>query len=391
MSLLLPRIAQLPKNHSFFLFGARNTGKSTLIKSLFTPDTTLYIDLLDSEVELNFLRKPNDFYQLVRQLPDSTTHVVIDEVQKVPALLDVVHRLMGETRKYFVLTGSSARKLKRGGANLLAGRAFLYHLFPLTFCELGEKFSLDAVLQWGSLPSVVFAQNDELRKEFLYAYAHSYLKEEVWSEQFVRELDPFRRFLEVAAQMNGKVINFSKIGEDVGVSRSAVQTYYSILEDTLLGTFLGPYHGSFRKRLGKQPKFYFFDTGVTRVLAFLTDVKLVPQTNAYGNAFEHFIILECIRLSDYYRLHYRFSYVRTQDGFEIDLMVDRPGKKLLCIEIKSAQQVDESDIRSFIRLSADIPNSEAICISNEKYAKKIKHVIVMPWRQALEEYFTINH
>src|SRR5262249_44098039 len=147
---------------------------------------------------------------------------------------------------------------------------------------------------------------------------------------------PFRRFLEVAAQLNGKVISFSKIARDVGASDKTIRNYYSILEDTLLGFFLESYSGSFRKRLGKQPKFYLFDTGITRALAFLTDVKLVKKTQAYGNAFEHFIIAECIRLAEYHRHHYRFSYIRTQEDVEIDLVVERPGKPLLCIEIKSS-------------------------------------------------------
>ena len=158
-------------------------------------------------------------------------------------------------------------------------------------------------------------------------------------------------------------------------------------EDTLIGFFLEPYHHSFRKRLSHQQKFYLFDTGITRALAFLTDTKLTKKTGAYGNAFEHFIILECIRLSSYHRLHYKFSYLRTQDDIEIDLIVERPGKPLLCIEIKSAEDISRDNISSFILITKDLGITESICICNDEYVKKIDHVLVMPWKIALQKYF----
>ncbi len=295
----------------------------------------------------------------------------------------------GKTCKKFIMTGSSARKLKQGGANLLAGRAFVYHMYPLTHIELGEAFNLEHALHWGTLPQIFALDRDEMKSEFLFAYAHTYLKEEIRSEHFIKDLEPFRRFLEVAAQCNGKLINFSNIARDVGVSDKTIKSYYAILEDTLIGFFLEPYHDSFRKRLTHRPKFYLFDIGVTRALAFLTDVPLVKKTHAYGNAFEHFIILECIRLSSYYRLHYKFSYLRTQSDVEIDLIVERPGKPLLCIEIKSAEEIQAQNIASFIAITCDFVNSDAICICNEAYAKRIDHVLVLPWRMALQKYFCL--
>ena len=380
------RILQLPGNQSIFLFGARNTGKSTLVKEVYD-DSSLILDLLKKSTEFRFMRNPDELFDIVMGLSEKTTHIIIDEIQKVPALLDVVHRLMGETDKIFVMTGSSARKLKQGGANLLAGRAFVYYLYPLTHVELGDAFDLDEALHWGTLPQLLAFDNDEMKKEFLYAYAHTYLKEEIWNEHFIRDLDPFRRFLEVAAQCNGQLINFSNIARDVGVSDKTIRAYYSILEDTLIGFFIEPYIHSFRKRLSHQPKFYLFDTGISRALAFLTDVKLVKKTKAYGNAFEHFIILECVRLSNYRRLHYKFSYLRTQDDVEIDLIVERPGKPLLCIEIKSSEIVSREQISSFISITKDMDNAEAVCICNEEYAKKIDHVSVLPWKMALQKYF----
>lgn len=388
MNLQFERQLKLPLGRSLFLFGPRNTGKSTYIRALFNNESSLYVDLLKAETYARFARNPDILFNMVIKLPENITHVIIDEVQKIPALLDAVHRLMGETDKFFILSGSSARKLKKGGANLLAGRAFVYDMYPLTYMELGETFNLDDALQWGTLPEIFKCKDDAEKKEFLYAYAHTYLKEEIWEEHAVSDLAPFRRFLEVAAQSNGKLINYSKIARDVGVSDMTVKTYYSILADTLVGFFLEPYIGSFRKRLSKQPKFYLFDTGVNRALAFQTDVKLLPQSTGYGNAFEHFIILECIRLASYHRLQFRFAYLRTRDDVEIDLIVERPGKALLCIEIKSTREITKEKIKSFITLSKDIPNSEALCICNDEIPQVIDHVNVLYWRVALKKYFT---
>lgn len=387
MPTLIPRLLVLPKNHSFFLFGARNTGKSTLLENQYDATFSISIDLLDSEEEERFRRDPNILYQIVTALPPTITHVIIDEVQKVPKLLDIVQRLIKDTDKYFVMTGSSAHKLKKGGGNLLAGRAFIYSLFPFTSVELGSDFNLESALQWGTLPQILTCKDDKERQEFLHAYVHIYLKEEIWQEHLVRKLDPFRRFLEVAAQSNGKTINTSNIARDVGVDDKTITAYYSILEDTLIGFLLEPFHHSFRKRLSNKPKFYFFDMGVVRALSHLMGVPIVPQTYDHGNAFEHFIILECMRLANYYNKEYRFSYLRTVNDAEIDLIVERPGKPLLCIEIKSARHIDAVDINVLRKLCKDLPNSEAICLCNEKYPKQIDNVTVLPWQQGLKQYF----
>lgn len=384
---LTKRLLELPKKHHFFLFGPRNTGKSTLLEQTYPAESSITFDLLDSAEEDRFARNPNELFQITTALPSTITHVIIDEIQKVPRLLDIVQQLMRKTHLYFIMTGSSARKLKHGGANLLAGRAFVYHLFPFTSIELGSAFNLDAALRWGTLPEIFTFQNDEEKQEFLHAYAHTYLKEEIWGEHLIRGLDPFRRFLEVAAQGNGKIINFSNIARDVGVTDKTISSYFSILEDTLIGFFLEPFHHSFRKRLSNKPKFYFFDPGVVRALSRLTSVPLVAQTNGYGNAFEHFIILECMRLNEYSRREYRFSYLRTINDAEIDLVVERPGQPLLCIEIKSATNVGPEDIRTFTTLRQDLPDAEAIVLCNEKYSKKIDNVTVLPWQQGLREYF----
>lgn len=384
---MFSRLRKLAHNHSFFLFGPRGTGKSTLLKKRFNMNLCLWLDLLDSEIEDQFYREPSQLYAIVKAQPKGITHVVIDEIQKVPQLLDEVHRLIEETDKLFILTGSSARKLKKEGANLLAGRAFVYHLFPLSCFELKEAFDLDKVLHWGTLPKIFHIESDKDKEEFLRSYASTYLKEEIWEEQVVRKLPSFRRFLEVAAQCNGKIINYANIARDVGVDDKTIKEYFIILEDTLIGFFLEPFHNSFRKRLVEKPKFYFFDTGVVRSLSRRLSVPLVPKTPAYGDAFEHFILLEFMRLASYFQPDYRFSFIRTTSDVEVDLVVERPGKSTLCVEIKSSDCIDENDLGSFSRLTKDIPNSEAIVLSKDRFMKKFDHVLCYPWKQGLAEFF----
>jgi len=324
---------------------------------------------------------------MVKALPKGVPFVVVDEIQKVPQLLDEVHRLIEETDKIFILTGSSARKLKHGGANLLAGRAFVYHLFALSCFELKERFDLEKALHWGTLPKVFSLESDTEKEEFLRSYTNTYLKEEIWTEQVIRKLPPFRRFLEVAAQFNGKIINYANIAEDVGVDEKTIKEYFIILEDTMIGFFLEPFHNSFRKRLVQKPKFYFFDTGVVRSLSRRLSVPLLPKTAAYGDAFEHYILLEIIRLGSYFQPDYRFSFIRTISDVEIDLVVERPGKPLLCIEVKSSDTMSSRDINSFLQLTKDIPDCEAVVLSQDRFMKKFAHVTCLPWKQAIAEIF----
>lgn len=384
---MFPRLLKFNHKHSFFLFGPRGTGKSTLLTERFEAEHCIWFDLLDSEVENRFFLNPGELYTIVTSLKKEITHVIIDEIQKIPKLLDEVHRLIEETDKIFILTGSSARKLKRGGANLLAGRAFVYNLFPLSCFELKEHFNLDQALHWGTLPKIFSLQEDREREDFLRSYATTYLKEEILDEQVVRKLPPFRRFLEVAAQCNGKIINYSNLAKDVGVDDKTIKEYFLVLEDTLIGFFLEPFHTSFRKRIVGKPKFYFFDTGVVRSLSRRLTLPLFPKTTAYGDAFEHYILLEIMRLGSYFQPDYRYSYIRTVNDVEVDLVVERPGKPLLCIEIKSSQRIAEGDIKSFAKLTQDIPDCEAVVLSQDRFMKKFGHVACYPWQQGLLEFF----
>lgn len=384
---MFSRFRRFSHKHHFFLFGPRGTGKRTLLKERFIQKKCLSLDLLDSSIEDRFLRNPGELYTIVTSLSADVTHVVIDEIQKVPELLDEVHRLIEETDKIFILTGSSARKLKHGGANLLAGRAFIYHLYPLSCFELKEHFDLEKALNFGTLPKIFkFAESSE-KEEFLRAYGDTYLKEEIWNEQVIRKLPPFRRFLEVAAQSNGKIINYANIARDVGVDDKTVKEYFCVLEDTLIGFFLEPFHNSFRKRLVEKPKFYFFDGGIVRALARRLSIPLLPKTSAYGDAFEHYVILEFIRLGSYFQPDYRFSFIRTANDVEVDLVVERPGKPLLCIEIKSTDRIDHVDISAFSRLTRDMSDREAVVLSQDRFMKKFDHVTCYPWQQGLAEFF----
>jgi len=370
---------------SFFIFGARGTGKSTFLKGFFEHKKVLWFDLLNPEVEDLFSRHPMALSEEVHTKKDSLEWVVIDEVQKQPKLLDVVHSLIESTSVKFALTGSSARKLKRGGANLLAGRAFMNYLFPLTHLELKERFNLIEALQWGTLPQIFHLNTEEEKQAFLTTYAQAYLKEEIRMEHIIRRLEPFRRFLEVAAQSNSEIINFTNIARDIGTDPKTVQSYFQILEDTLIGFILEPFHYSIRKQQRMNPKFYFFDGGVQRALARQLSLKLLPSTYAYGKAFEHFLILEIYRLNQYFKKEYRLSYLRTKDDAEIDLIIERPGADIVLVEIKSATHVDERDTRTLQRFVKDFENPCVLLLSQDPHPKKIKDVLALPWTEGLKE------
>lgn len=283
------------------------------------------------------------------------------------------------------MTGSSARKIKRGSANLLAGRAFVNYLFPLTHIELGKRFDLKEALEFGTLPKITQLKSTKEKQSFLRAYALLYLKEEIREEQIVRKLDPFRRFLEIAAQTNGEIINYSNIARDVNVDTKTVQSYFQILEDTLIGHILEPFHLSIRKRQRTNPKFYFFDLGIKRALDRTLTIELLPQTYAFGRAFEHFFITEILRFHAYFPKDYQFSYLCTKDNAEIDLIVERPAMPVALIEIKSTREVTERHILNLKRFRKDFKNSEAFCLSLDTTEKVIDNINILHWRRGLNE------
>jgi predicted AAA+ superfamily ATPase len=384
---MVNRLLNLSKNHSFFLLGARGTGKSTLVRSLFPHALT--IDLLIPETEEQYSRSPGYLLEQLahyKQTNPGQRWVFIDEVQKIPSLLDIVHKLIEEKHFKFALSGSSSRKLKRGQANLLAGRAFLYELFPYCSYEMKYFFDLDQTLQWGSLPKI-FELDQSDRILYLRSYVNTYLKDEIVAEQLVRNLQPFRNFLEVAAQTNGQILNFSKIGRDIGVEVPTVQSYFDILVDTYIGFYLHPYHESVRKRQRKNPKFYLFDLGIKRTLERKINIPIEPMSLSYGNAFEHFIVLEIYRLIKYFQPDWELFYLRTKDDAEIDLVIDRPGQKKVLIEIKSTSKplnLQYDKLKSFANLVKSIENHEAYVLSQNPESRLVDGIYFMHWQKGLE-------
>lgn len=381
---MIHRLINISKSQSFFLFGPRGSGKSTLLEHIFKSEETVVLDLLDAELANELISYPNNLLNRLTPFRGKKPWVIIDEVQKAPQLLDIVHQLIKDKQFKFALTGSSARKLKRGTANLLAGRAFVYNLFPLTATELHDQFSLDEALKFGTLPEIFNFENESDKAKFLKAYADTYLKEEIIMEQIVRNLPPFRRFLNVAAQMNTGVINYSNIARDINSDPKSVSGYYDILEDTLLGFRLQAYHKSIRKQQKKAAKFYLFDTGVVRTLAGQVDYDLIPKSFEYGQLFEAFIVNEFYRRLSYLDKQFTLSYLRVNEDLEIDLIIERGNSAPTLVEIKSASKVDERHARGLMILGADFKSAKQYLISNDPDMKQFSNVLACPWTAAID-------
>lgn len=380
---MIQRICNLSKSNSFFLFGPRGTGKSTLLRGWKKGLSCFSVDLLDPATELRYSSNPASL--LDDWKAQKTEWIFIDEIQKIPKLLDVVHLGIEKHKIKFALTGSSARKLRRGAANLLGGRAFDFHLHPFTSTELKNDFKLLPSLTYGTLPKIFEFDDVKDKKRYLYSYVSTYLKEEILVEQIVRKIEPFRKFLEVAGQMNGKILNHASIARDAGIEERSVQRYYQILDDTLLGFLLEPYHASVRKRQSKKSKFYFFDCGVARALQNTLELELAPQTPAFGDLFEQFVINEFIRLNDYQEKRCRFSYLKTKDDVEIDLIIERPGQPITLIEIKSKSSITASDVKPLLAIAKDIKKSRCYVLSTMQTESEIEGVRCLPWEKGLKE------
>ena len=381
---MLRRTVKLHNTHSFFLFGPRGAGKTRLLKAEFLDRYALYVDLLSSDEFGELSLRPDSLKTRIEGRYD-LKKVIIDEVQKVPALLDVVHQLIENNSQnlQFIITGSSARKLKRGAANLLAGRAFVYHLYPFTAEELGESFIMQQALEWGTFPALLQFEHAEDRRSYLRAYTDTYLREEVLQEQLIRKLGPFQRFLPIASQCSGTVLNFAKIGRDDGAAPQTVENYFHILQDTLIGFFLPAYHRSIRKQERQGSKFYLFDLGVMRAFSRELDIPLKPGTYAFGRAFEHFVIQEIYRLCSYRRPDDLLYYYQTHGGLEVDLVIDRPGQALAAIEIKSAAMVTAEHVRHLNEFVRTLSEAEAFCFSLDPHPRRIGRVQCLHWEEGL--------
>ena len=353
------------------------------MKERFSLKETLYIDLLNPELANQLSAYPNRLIEIILPHLNDKKWIIIDEIQKVPSLLEIVHQQISQKNFNFALTGSSARKLRRGAANLLAGRAFVFNLFPLTHLELGDDFDLDSSLAFGSLPEVCNLKDKQDKRRFLKAYVHTYLKEEIIVEQIVRNLPPFRRFLDVAGAYSTEMVNYTNIAKDVHSDPKTISRYYEILEDTLVGFYLPGYSRSLRKQQRKAKKFYFFDSGVVRTLSGRIDEPLLPKTTEYGQLFENFIVNEIHRLLNYSEKTFNLSYIRVSERIEIDLVVEKGSSDIFLCEIKSTNKVDERHTYGLKTLAKDFKNPRSILISLDPVPKKFGDITALPWKEAV--------
>lgn len=354
---MLQRICQLSNEieGSIFLFGARQTGKSTILRQQFP--NSIFIDLLDTSIKSRFRRRPVLLYEMLCDKPEGTL-VIIDEIPEVPELLNEVHRLISEKELVFILCGSSARKLKRKGYNTLGGRAFPVYLYPFVSAEIPD-FDLDQALLSGMVPPHYLAKNPTRR---LSAYIDVYLKEEIKEESLVRNLDAFHRFLEVAALTDGEMVNYNNIALDCGVSATTVAAYFEILEDTLIGYRIPAYTKTMRRRLVQAPRFYYFDVGVVNYL--LHRKSLERGTTEYGHAFEHLVIQEIVAYLNYSHSDEKLSYWRTYSGIEVDAVI---GDARIAIEIKSVDEVQARHLKGLKAFAEDYPASRRIIVSLDPF------------------------
>lgn len=358
---MLQRILQLSNglNSSIFLFGARQTGKSTLLRQQFGSDS-IYIDLLDSELRGRYSRRPVLLYESLKN-KEAGTVVIIDEIPEVPQLLNEVHRLISEKGLIFILCGSSARKLKRKGHNTLGGRALPVYLYPLVSAEIPD-FNIDRAVQYGTLPPHYLAHTPSLH---LSAYIDVYLKEEIKEEALVRNLSSFQRFLEVAAMTSGEMVNYNNIAQDCGVSATTVSSYFDILEDTLIGYRIPAYTKVVKRRIVQAPRFYYFDVGITNHL--LHRKELVRGTVDYGHAFEHLVMQELVAWLHYTHSEEKLSYWRTYTGIEVDAII---GDARLAIEIKSVEEVLPRHLKGLKAFGEEYPSSRRMIVSLDRINRK---------------------
>ena len=361
---MLERILQLNNelDGSIFLFGARQTGKSTILRQQFP--NSIYIDLLDTEMRSRFSRRPVLLYEMLRDKNEGTL-VIIDEIPEVPELLNEVHRLIAERSLVFILCGSSARKLKRKGKNTLGGRALPVYLYPFVSAEI-TNFDIDRAVNYGMIPSHYLAKNPARK---LSAYIEVYLKEEIKEEALVRSLTSFQRFLEVAAMTDGEMINNNNIAQDCGVSATTVNSYFDILEDTLIGYRIPAFRRVMKRRLMQAPRFYYFDIGVANHL--LHRKELVRGSTDYGHAFEHLIIQELYAWIHYQHVDEELSYWRTYTGIEVDVVI---GDARVAIEIKSVEEVMPKHLKGLKAFGEEHPQSRRIIVSFDPINRRMGDV-----------------
>jgi len=360
------------ENDSIFLWGARQTGKSTLLKKVFP--NALYYDLLKADIFERFYRRP----ELLREellMHSNGKIIIIDEVQKVPQLLDEVHWLITNKEFRFILCGSSARKLKRMGANLLGGRAIRNILHPLTSAEIPD-FDIIKAINNGLLPRHYLVENPQKR---LQAYIGDYLQEEIRVEALIRNLSSFTRFLEIAAISSGEIVNYNNIASECGVSGPTVKEYFAILEETMISYMVPSFQKTVKRRVILAPKFYYFDIGITNYL--LKRKNLQQGSIDFGKAFEQLIIQEIVAYISYTNNEKKLTFWRTASGYEVDAVL---GNADIAIEIKSSLEVHSHHLKGLKAFKEDFPNARLLAVSFDSTSRIMNDVEIFPAKLFLE-------
>ena len=361
------------EDESLFLWGSRQTGKSTLLKTMFPK--SLYFDLLLSDVYLRIESNPATIREAVLAT-NPTAPVIIDEVQKVPILLDEVHWLIENTNTRFILSGSSPRKILRSGANLLGGRALRYELFPLIYKEIPD-FDLFRALNHGLLPKHYLAKRPG---RLISSYIGSFLRDEIVAEAQIRNIPSFTRFLEVAALSNGETLNYTNIARECGVASPTAKEYFQILVDTLAGRFVPSYQRRAKRRVVVAPRFYFFDVGIANYLLKRKSVE--PGNEVFGKAFEHFIYMELSAHSSYSGLHYPITYWRTTSQAEVDFILGDE----VAIEVKSSKVISLHHLKGLKTFADEFPSvKHKILVCTDPMPRQVGDILILPWNVFLDK------
>lgn len=364
----------VPKHQSYFLFGPRGTGKTQWVRT--TYPTALYFDLLEGETLMRFQADPG---RLEQEIPTGFKDwIIIDEVQKVPQLLNEVHRLIESKCYKFILTGSSARKLRQKGVNLLAGRALTYHMHPLTTIEMSNEFNLQKALQHGMLPGLT---KTESIKKFLSSYVQTYLREEVLQEGLTRNLALFTRFLEVASFSQGEILNYTDIAREVATSRTNVTNYFDILDDLLIGSRLYNFTKRAKRALITHPKFYYFDVGVYRIIRPKGPLDSAAEED--GASLETLFLQQLSAINDYYNLNYKIHYWRTQSGAEVDFVIYGE-HGLFAFEIKRKARIISKDLSGLSLFLSDYPEAKCFLLYGGQRRYFDNDIEVIPFEHALK-------
>jgi predicted AAA+ superfamily ATPase len=366
----------LKGDQSFFLFGPRGTGKTAWAREKIAAG--LYIDLLETESFVDLLAHPERLEQMIP--PGFKDWIIIDEVQKIPQILNEVHRLIEGKNYKFILTGSSARSLKKKGVNLLAGRALSFKMFPLTAVELQKDFNLKNSLQFGHLPFVYSRNNEQAIRDYLEAYTQTYLREEVMQEGLTRNVAAFSRFLEVASFSQGEVLNMSEIARETSINRKVIEDYFQILEDLLLAQRIPVFTKRAKRKLISHSKFYYFDVGVFQAIRPRGPFDLKEESE--GASFETLAYQEIQAINSYFNYQYKVHFWRTIDKVEVDFVLYGP-KGIIAIEVKRTDSLDSQDLRGLRLFGEDYPEAKRFVFYGGKKKEYIDNIQIIPLAEAL--------